>query len=262
MRNWGCKTLLLAGVLMVHLPATARADEVIPLYPNQCAYREGYPTACASLRLVAFEGDQLTLIVSNTTTGHDEAWISELLFKFNRPVALLNNDAVVTYGTFSGGIFTEFDRDDDTLWPSELQGGDPDILFQPWELDDSPEGNTSGLGDGDHDWHLNITPIVSGKKSERSAQVIHGISVKIVIRLENPLSDLTLASCVGLEVGDCQQWTAKIQSIGSYEGEEDDPEGSGWTTVPEPATLILLASGLAALAGVGSFRRREKLIDE
>ena len=146
MRKSGSTTLLLAGMLIVHLPATARADDVIPLYPNQCAYRESYPTACATLRLVHFDGNSLTLIVSNTTlaTDYPEAWISELLFKFNRPVALLNNDAVVTYGTFSGGMFQAFDLGNPKSWPPEFQG-DPVFLSQPWELDDSPTGNSSGL---------------------------------------------------------------------------------------------------------------------
>ena len=67
-----------------------------------------------------------------------------------------------------------------------------------------------------------------------------------------------MASCAGLELGDCRQWRAHIQFIGDYEG----TEGSGWTTTLEPATLILPGSGLAVLAGVGSFRKREKLIDE
>ena len=61
-----------------------------------------------------------------------------------------------------------------------------------------------------------------------------------------------LADCSGDEK--CQQWTAKIQSIG-YDG---DTEGSGWTTVPEP----LVGPGLAGLAGVGSFRRRENIVGE
>ena len=257
MRKSGSTTLLLAGMLIVHLPATARADDVIPLYPNQCAYRESYPTACATLRLVHFDGNFLTLIVSNTTTQHDEAWISELLFKFNRPVALLNNDAVVTYGTFSGGMFQAFDLTDPGSWPPEFQGNQ-EFLSQPWELDDSPQGNQSGLGLGNHDWHLSITPIASGKKSERSAQLLPGISVKIVIEFADGFAPSQLAFCVDLEVGDCQQWTAHIQSIGEYGGTED----SGWTTIPEPATMILLGSGLVALAGVGSFRRRKKLIDE
>ena len=239
MRNWGCTTLLLVGVLMVHLPATARADDVIPLYPYQCAYREGYPTACATLQLVHFDGTFLTLVVSNTTTEHPDAWISELLFKFSNPVVVLGT-AEVRYGRWDGGFIHDL--------PAE----------RDWELDDSPTGNTSGLGLEAHDWHLSITPVKQGKPSERSGKVLPGMAVEIVIEIGAFTSPLELASCVGLEVGDCQQWTAKIQSIGDYGG----TQGSGWTTTPEPVTLILLGSGLAALAGVASFRRREKLIDE
>ena len=243
MRKSGSTTLLLAGMLMVHLPATARADDVIPLYPNQCAYRESYPTACATLRLVHFDGNSLTLIVSNTTTQHDEAWISELLFKFSGsgPFIVIG-DAQVTYGTWD-----------------EVMGFEPDGSSErDWILDDSPSGNQSGLGAGNHDWDLSITPITSGNPSQRSAQLLPGISVKIVIQFQPGFAPSQLASCVDLEVGDCQQWTAHIQSIGEYGGTED----SGWTTMPEPATMILLGSGLVALAGVGIFRRREKLIDE
>ncbi len=96
-----------------------------------------------------------------------------------------------------------------------------------------------------------------GRPLERSRKVLPGITVEITIDLAGSIPS-GLASCEGLEVGDCQQWTAQIQSIGDYGG----TEGSGRTTVPEPVTLILLGSGLAALAGVGSFRRREKLINE
>ena len=242
MRKSGGTTLLLAGVLMFCLPATARADDVIiPLYPNQCAYREGYPTACATLQLVHFDGTFLTLVVSNTSTEHPEAWISELLFKFSNPVVVVGT-ARVRYGKWDGGFIH------DVTISSE-----PD-----WNLDDSPDGNQSGLGLGNHDWHLSIVPVNQGKPSERSEKVLPGMAVEIVIEIAAFTSPFALAPCVDLEVGDCQQWTAHIQSIGEYGGTED----SGWTTIPEPATMILLGSGLVALAGVGIFRRRGKLIDE
>lgn len=54
----------------------------------------------------------------------------------------------------------------------------------------------------------------------------------------------------------CQAWSVELKGLGA------DQKGKGFTvastSTPEPSTIILLASGLAGLAGVGALRNRRE----
>ena len=71
---------LAALALGVALMAPARARGQIVLSQQQCAYREGFLTACATLLSIDFTGSTLTLVISNTSVAadHPDSYLARL----------------------------------------------------------------------------------------------------------------------------------------------------------------------------------------
>lgn len=65
-----------------------------------------------------------------------------------------------------------------------------------------------------------------------------------------------------ITMADLGLWTVKMQAIGSAANcAEGAGECSDWSVVPEPVTMVLLATGLAGVGGASALRRRRRNFD-
>lgn len=184
-------------------------------------------SACVTLVSAQFTGGTLILVVTNNSSvmEHPTAFLGSLFLQFNGPAPdLLSAYAAVQY-LDEYGVITASEK---------------------WRVT-NPSGQAGGFG---HGWDLDISDNAPNnpKKNLGNNSLRLGAGQTAIITVE-------FADYVdGLALGG-QEWTGRLQGLGP------DGEGSGYTetTVPEPVTVVLLASGLFVLGGVGLIRRRRRI---
>ena len=235
--------LALTGALMA--PIEAQGQILLP--QRQCVFGEPFPSACATLLFIDFNADDntVTLIVSNTTNAAENpgAVLAALFLEFNAtPPALASTEASVEYGTFAGGVFVANGYSE--LWNIILPvHGNPGGFYTAWDLKIGDPSIARSERQCEEDDGVEIC-----QENPGDLRVLPGDLVMITIEFE-PFGEMfALADCGD----DCagRGWTARMQQLGP-EGED-----SGFTSVPEPSTVVLLATGLLGLGAVGLFRRR------
>ena len=231
--------LILAVVFGFTTLAPSRASAQNPLPERQCV--SSFLAACATLQYVDFSetwagGTKgiLRLVISNTSEGLGEfnAYISRLIFDLTGTLPEVQALALVDYGTYSGGIFTE--NGDSEIWnvkKTQKVPGDAPAGFQlDLEMKDSTKEEDGGVPE------LRADP---------------GLSVMMEIAFDGLLTDVALG-CE--DPVDCQAWSAEMKGWGK--SLKDSGYTGNITHSPEPASVFLLASGLIGLAAVGARRRK------
>jgi hypothetical protein len=190
-------------------------------------------SACATVLSVVFSRNQLQIRISNDLLPGDEetqnAFIGRVLLELNAPPPNpLTGFALVQYSDNLGGAAGE------EFWTASIASGGQGGFGTRWDLnltDNAPSGGKKNPFKGNSKLRLEL-----------------GLSAIITIEFEESVDGLGLADCGD----DCygRQVTMQFQGLGS------DGEQSGWTAVPEPMTVVLLASGLLGVGGVGLIRRR------
>lgn len=228
-RFGGRKTMRMSQVAALGLFVGALVPSRAEAQVQRCAWRSGFPTACATLQFIEFDplSGSLTLVVSNTSAAaaHPESYIGFLLLKFNMtpPDLGIPPQANVQYGTWTGSMFN----------PSS---GDPET----WNITQPVPGKPGGFG---IEWDQKLNDPSTGGGDLR---VLPNMAVQITIQFTGSVQNLALVD-----------WSAHMEGLGGL-----DAQGSGYTSVvPEPATVVLLTTGLLVLGGVGLRRRRREAVD-
>lgn len=207
---------VLALVALLMIPMPARGQIILP--QEQCVFGEGFPTACATLLSIDFTGNTVTLVIANTSnvTDNPNGYLSSLFLEFMGSVPQANS-AFVDYG---GGVTEAWN-----IGANQPVQGLPGGFATTWSL--KVFDPTTGVMD------LRLAP---------------GDQVTITIQFASSVAALSFPDCGADCLG--RGWSAQMQAL------PGDPEGSGYTSIPEPSTVFLLATGLLAIGGVGLFRRR------
>ena len=231
--------LMLALATLAPSKASAQAEQ-------QCV--DAFLAACATLHYVNFTNDgpsgrgQLSLLVSNTSNGAVElnAYIRQLIFDITGVLPAVQGMANAQYGFVNNGVFTATNGDQENWNAKTTQktpGGAPDEFQLDLSVKDDVKDDQGG-------------------NKDRVAGVGEGVLITVDFA-EAFLGDVTLACTDPNDA--CQGWSAEMKGMG------DDGKGKGFTTPitanPEPGTIILLASGLLGIAGVGAVRRRRERED-
>ena len=173
-------------------------------------------TACATLLSINFSGSTLTLVISNTSAAAQNP------DSYVRRLFLEFNGAVLPNAT-SATVFYSDDQQ------------------ETWNITQPPRGRPGGFG---HTWDLSITDPSTGGNDLRGPSP--GDMFTVVIEFAEDFEGLALFDCGS----DCRGrgWSAQMQALGPE-------DGSGYTAIPEPVTMVLVGTGLA---GVGLMRRRRR----
>ena len=225
-RFGGRKTMRMSQVAALGLFVGALVPTRAEAQVHQCAWQSGFPTACATLQSIEFDvqTQSLILVISNTSVAaaHPESYIGFLLLKFNlTPPNLLSTQANVQYGTWTASTF--------------FASGDSET----WKITQPVPGQPGGFG---IEWDQKLKDPSTGGGDLR---VLPNMAVQITIQFLGSVENLALVD-----------WSAHMEGLGL------DAQGSGYTSVvPEPATVVLLTTGLLVLGAVGLRRRRREAVD-
>ena len=214
------KTRLISAVVMAG--GLVIAGDAHAQFVNEC----GPLMSCAALREATFSGTTLTLVVENTTLAHPNAFIGRILLRFSGGAAavIVGNYVQVRYGTWNGATFAASSD------------------FESWRLGD-PTGGPGGAGAAG--WAVEASDNAPpGKGGGSALRARPGDAVKMTITFE---------TIEGLALEHGASWAAQMRSL-----TDDDGEWVKVVVTPEPFTVLLLGSGLAAIGGVSAMRRRRK----